>query len=317
MKILVASFLLSLCLLTSCQSAALRRTALAHGATARDILAEQVLANLVELHDDPHALPTHIRVTSGQSQVNSNASLTGVANLVAGTDAYQTGSALGRSWTMNWNIVPVTDPLELERLHVLYRLVILRARMGTTAPMARVLGRLFEECTGQSCEVGDETTYRRLLLALFSYRRDAMGRPTNIDWELKTQPERRDDTNAAQGRAGTDTRRRIDLEDDRDPRFLATVVDEAEQWKRVENKLKAVPFDFVRFEAADGRPTIDRRTRGFRTFVLLTQQPDLSTAIAAPTGSGANAEEKHFLIPGPERAPHLLIPTGPVLDPGR
>ena len=67
------------------------------------------------------AIPEHARIPSGLSQVSDKLQSTASTNIVEGMgDTFGFGGEGNRQWTVKWDLLPVTDRSELERLRVLY-----------------------------------------------------------------------------------------------------------------------------------------------------------------------------------------------------
>jgi hypothetical protein len=114
-----------------CTADRLRRSAVDQASTMTDFQYQQVLNNIALLANDPNALPWHLTIKSGTSQVSD----TGTAGLAPGivilnnSEPFLTGT---RSVVDQWGTAPVTDDTALRLIRNAYQ----RA-LGINAQLSR------------------------------------------------------------------------------------------------------------------------------------------------------------------------------------
>ena len=106
--------------LTGCTAGRLRQRTINQAGTLPELQFQQVLDNLAQFADNPAALPWHVNLREGTSQITD--SLSGGAlvdlNPPASTQPQLFGS---RTVVAQWGMSPVIDPTELRLLRVAYR----------------------------------------------------------------------------------------------------------------------------------------------------------------------------------------------------
>ncbi len=103
-----------------CTSERLRRITVDQASTLTDFQYQQVLNNLALLTNDPNALPWHLTIKTGTSQV-SDTGTTGLAPgivILNNSEPFLTGS---RAVVGQWGTVPVTDDTALRLLRNAYQ----------------------------------------------------------------------------------------------------------------------------------------------------------------------------------------------------
>jgi hypothetical protein len=109
----------SIVLLTGCATASLNKHVLSQGSALTQVQEEMVLDNLELFRQRPHALPWHIKITSGSITVNDTISPTYTQNWGPVSEALSL--APSRSVQLQWNVVPATSQSDLQNLTTTYK----------------------------------------------------------------------------------------------------------------------------------------------------------------------------------------------------
>src|SRR4051794_2480173 len=109
-----------MCFSTGCTSRHLCQRTVNLGGTLPELQYQQVLNNLAQFAVNPSALPWHVNLKEGTSQVTDSLSGGALADLgpPASTEPQLFGS---RTVVAQWGMAPVTDATELRLLRVAYR----------------------------------------------------------------------------------------------------------------------------------------------------------------------------------------------------
>ena len=103
-----------------CTALRLRQRTAHLGSTLPDLQYQQVLDNLAQFAENPGALPWHVNLREGTTQVTD--SLSGGAAVDLGPPTDWLPQLFGsRTVVAQWGMAPVIDPLELKLLRVAYR----------------------------------------------------------------------------------------------------------------------------------------------------------------------------------------------------
>jgi hypothetical protein len=205
MRLRPLALILLLPLLCGCTADRLRDRTVNQGSTLPDLQYQQVLDNLARFAADPAALPWHVELREGTSQITD--SLSGGAAVELGPPSDWLPQLFGtRTIVAQWGATPVIEPLELKLLRVAYR----RALGFPDMPEPELLHELAHELKGQvplNPDLQDETA--------FFFENAAVPRsndlPPALDDQLVTTND--DHFAFAQGPASPlarDVRRRID-----------------------------------------------------------------------------------------------------------
>ncbi|HEX4612444.1 MAG TPA: hypothetical protein VH092_29895, partial [Urbifossiella sp.] len=133
-----------LCSATGCTSRHLRHRTVSQGSTLPDLQYQQVLNNLAQFATNPAALPWHVNLKEGTSQVTDSGSGGALVDLgpPASTEPQLFGS---RTVVAQWGMAPVTDATELRLLRIAYR----RAHGSPDMPSPEFLDELAHELKDQ------------------------------------------------------------------------------------------------------------------------------------------------------------------------
>ena len=105
---------------SGCTATRLRHRTTHLGATVPDLQYQQVLDNLAQFADNPGALPWHVTIREGTTQVTDSLSGGGAVDL--GPPTNWLPQLFGqRTVVAQWGMAPVIDPIELKLLRVAYR----------------------------------------------------------------------------------------------------------------------------------------------------------------------------------------------------
>ena len=109
-----------LCCAAGCTTARLRQRTINQGSTLPELQYQQVLDNLAQFAVNPSALPWHVNLREGTSQVTD--SLSGGALVDLGPPAPTQPQLFGsRTAVAQWGMSPVIDATELRLLRIAYR----------------------------------------------------------------------------------------------------------------------------------------------------------------------------------------------------
>lgn len=146
---------LGLALLAGCTSVRLRKDTVGQASTLTDLQYQQVLANLALFAEDPAALPWHINLREGTTQITDTVSGGVAVDLGPPSDVLP--QLFGtRTLVAQWGVTPVVDPVELRLLRVAYR----RAHGSPEMPSPQFLDDLARELKAQVAvdpDLRDET----------------------------------------------------------------------------------------------------------------------------------------------------------------
>jgi hypothetical protein len=129
---------------TGCTAGRLRQRTINQGATLPELQYEQVLGNLALFATNPAALPWHVNVREGTTQITDSASAGALVDL--GPPAVTQPQIFGsRTAVAQWGMSPVIDTLELRLLRIAYR----RAHGIDEMPSSDLLEELAHELKEQ------------------------------------------------------------------------------------------------------------------------------------------------------------------------
>src|SRR5258708_2503470 len=130
--------------LAGCASESLRRRTVDQGATLPELQYQQVLDNLALFSANPSALPCHVNIPEGTTQITDSASI--AAALDPGPASNWLPQLFGsRTVVAQWGGAPVIDTLELRLLRITYR----RAHGSLEMPGPDLLDELAHELKNQ------------------------------------------------------------------------------------------------------------------------------------------------------------------------
>ncbi|HEX4132543.1 MAG TPA: hypothetical protein VHZ24_21100 [Pirellulales bacterium] len=133
-----------------CTANRLRQRTINQGATLSELQYEQVLSNLATFADNPFALPWHVTLREGTTQITDSAS--GGALLDFGPPAVTQPQLFGsRTVVAQWGMSPVIDATELQLLGIAYR----RAFGAPEMPSPELLDELAHELKDQFASNSD------------------------------------------------------------------------------------------------------------------------------------------------------------------
>jgi hypothetical protein len=141
--------------LAGCTSHRLRERTVRQGATLPELQYQQVLDNLARFAADPAALPWHVNLREGTTQLTDSASGGVAIDLGPPTD-YLPQLFGSRTAVAQWGMTPVIDPLALRLLRIAYR----RAHGAPEMPSPELLDELAHELKNQvplNPDLRDET----------------------------------------------------------------------------------------------------------------------------------------------------------------
>jgi hypothetical protein len=130
--------------LTGCTSVRLRQRTIHQGSTLPELQYQQVLNNLAQFATNPAALPWHVNLREGTTQITDSATAGALVDLgpPAATQPQLFGS---RTVVEQWGMSPVIDATELRLLRIAYR----RAWGSPEMPDPEFLDELAHELKGQ------------------------------------------------------------------------------------------------------------------------------------------------------------------------
>lgn len=141
--------------LTGCTSNRLRQRTVNQGATLPELQYQQVLDNLARFAANPSALPWHVNLREGTTQITDG--LSGGAAVDLGPPTETLPQLFGsRTVVAQWGVTPVIDPTELRLLRIAYR----RAHGLPEMPDPELLAELARTLKGQipiDADLDDET----------------------------------------------------------------------------------------------------------------------------------------------------------------
>jgi hypothetical protein len=144
MRRILLTLALGLAILPGCTSARLRQRTIHQASTLPELQYQQVLNNLALFAANPAALPWHVNLREGTTQVTD--SLSGGALVDLGPPAVTQPQIFGsRTVVAQWGMSPVIDPVELRLLRIAYR----RAHGSPEMPSPDFLDELAHELKSQ------------------------------------------------------------------------------------------------------------------------------------------------------------------------
>ncbi len=150
MRIAQIIFVLGLACLSGCMANRLRQRTINQGSTLTEMQYEQVLGNLALFAENPAALPWHVNLREGTTQLTD--SLSGGSLVDLGPPAVTQPQIFGsRTAVAQWGMSPVIDPVELQLLRVAYR----RACGSPEMPSPELLEELAHELKEQFASNAD------------------------------------------------------------------------------------------------------------------------------------------------------------------
>ena len=150
MRVATITFILGLACVTGCTTGRLRQRTINQGRTLPELQYQQVLDNLAQFATNPSALPWHVNLREGTTQLTD--SLSGGAALDLGPPVTWFPQLLGsRTAVAQWGMSPVIDPTELRLLRIAYR----RAHGIPDAPTPEFLDELAHELKDQFASNAD------------------------------------------------------------------------------------------------------------------------------------------------------------------
>lgn len=114
------SFLLAAAIFSGCTHISLRRNTVRQASTLTELQYQMVLNNLAMFCSDQDAVPWHIALSGGTSQIADTGSLSVLFDLNGGTVTHPNPLA-SRSIVEQWSTVPVTDDTNLKLLQKAYQ----------------------------------------------------------------------------------------------------------------------------------------------------------------------------------------------------
>ena len=144
MRFVHSILVMGLICLSGCTAERLRQRMVSQGATLPELQYQQVLDNLALFAVNPEALPWHVNIREGTSQVTDSASAGAAVDLGPPTETLP--QLFGtRTVVAQWGGSPVIDTLELRLLRIAYR----RACGSPEMPDPELLDELSHELKGQ------------------------------------------------------------------------------------------------------------------------------------------------------------------------
>jgi hypothetical protein len=143
-------FIIGSACISGCTTGRLRQRTINQGSTLPELQYQQVLDNLAQFATNPSALPWHVNLKEGTSQVTD--SLSGGAAVDIGPPVTWFPQLFGsRTAVAQWGVSPVIDASELRLLRIAYR----RAHGSTDMPSPEFLDELAHELKDQFASNAD------------------------------------------------------------------------------------------------------------------------------------------------------------------
>jgi hypothetical protein len=144
------SVLVGLACLTGCTASRLCQRTVHQGATLTELQYHQVLSNLALFAKNPSALPWHVNLREGTTQIADSVTAGALVDLgpPAATQPQLFGS---RTAVAQWGVSPVIDATELRLLRIAYR----RAHGAPDMPSPEFLDELAHELKDQFASNAD------------------------------------------------------------------------------------------------------------------------------------------------------------------
>jgi len=150
MRLALVILLLGLVCQSGCATARLRQRTINQGSTLTELQYQQVLGNLALFADNPSALPWHVNLREGTTQITDSASAGALVDL--GPPAVTQPQLFGsRTSVAQWGMSPVIDTIELQLLRVAYR----RAHGSPEMPSPELIEDLAHELKDQLASNSD------------------------------------------------------------------------------------------------------------------------------------------------------------------
>ena len=135
---------------SGCMPARLRQRTINQGSTLPELQYQQVLGNLAMFADNPSALPWHVNLREGTTQLTDSLNAGSLVDL--GPPAVTQPQVFGsRTAVAQWGMSPVIDPIELQLLRIAYR----RAFGAPDMPSPELLEELAHELKDQFASNAD------------------------------------------------------------------------------------------------------------------------------------------------------------------
>ena len=143
-------FTIGLACITGCTTGRLRQRTVNQGGTLPELQYQQVLDNLAQFASNPSALPWHVNLREGTTQITD--SISGGAAIDLGPPVTWFPQLLGsRTAVAQWGMSPVIDATELRLLRIAYR----RAHGAPEMPTPEFLDELAHELKDQFASNAD------------------------------------------------------------------------------------------------------------------------------------------------------------------
>ena len=143
-------FIIGLACVTGCTTGRLRQRTINQGSTLPELQYQQVLDNLAQFATNPSALPWHVNLREGTTQITD--SISGGAAMDLGPPVTWFPQLLGsRTAVAQWGMSPVIDATELRLLRIAYR----RAYGAPDMPSPEFLDELAHELKDQFASNAD------------------------------------------------------------------------------------------------------------------------------------------------------------------
>ncbi len=163
---------------SGCTAARLRQRTINQGSSLPELQFQQVLSNLAMFADNPAALPWHVNLREGTTQLTD--SLSGGSLVDLGPPAVTQPQIFGsRTVVAQWGMAPVIDTVELSLLRVAYR----RAFGAEEMPSPDLLEELAHELKDQMAanpDLRDETE------VFFEFESRSNRSPADLDRRIVT-----------------------------------------------------------------------------------------------------------------------------------
>ena len=176
----VAMFIITIGLacVTGCTTGRLRQRTVNQGRTLPELQYQQVLDNLAQFATNPSALPWHVNLREGTTQITD--SISGGAAVDIGPPVTWFPQLLGsRTAVAQWGMAPVIDATELRLLRIAYR----RALGAPDMPTPEFLDELAHELKDQFASNADLRNESELF---YEFQGNASRSPKALDAHIIT-----------------------------------------------------------------------------------------------------------------------------------
>lgn len=161
-----------------CMAGRLRQRTINQGSTLTELQYQQVLANLALFATNPGALPWHVNLREGTTQITDSATAGALVDL--GPPAVTQPQLFGsRTAVAQWGMSPVIDPIELQLLRIAYR----RAHGIAEMPSPEFLDELAHELKDQLPANADQRNESELF---YDFEGRASQTPRELDSRMIT-----------------------------------------------------------------------------------------------------------------------------------